>query len=405
MNTHKLGTPAPATRGAEVGAPATGSGVYVHVPYCRRRCPYCDFRIAVRRVDEGFAGAVVAELRARRGELPWPADSLSLGGGTPSALSPSMVAGILAAVRAEGLVEGAEISLEANPEDVSPEVAQAWRAAGVTRVSLGVQSFDDEVLAWLGRAHRGASAREAVAAVRDAGIAQVGVDLIAGVPGEEPERIRRDVATADELGVGHVSAYLLTVEEGTPLVRLIARGARAPVDDDGQADAYEHLQERLAAHGWRQYEVSNWARPGSESRHNRLYWAHQPYLGLGPGAHSMRELDDGSVLRRNNSASLEAWLADPIGAAHEDEVLAPDHALREAVAFGLRDLGRGIDVAALAARRHSDPRPVLAALAPALRRGELVEDPEGRVLRLSARGARFADRIARDVLAAGSDRG
>ncbi|MCC7109362.1 MAG: radical SAM family heme chaperone HemW [Deltaproteobacteria bacterium] len=405
MNTHKLGTTAPATRGAEVGAPATGSGVYIHVPYCRRRCPYCDFRIAIRRVDEGFASGVVAELRARRGELPWPAATLSLGGGTPSALPPARMVEILEAVRAEGLSEGAEVSLEANPEDVTAEVAQAWRAAGVTRVSLGVQSFDDEVLAWLGRAHRGARAREAVAAVRDAGIAQVGVDLIAGVPGEEPERIRRDVATADELGVGHVSAYLLTVEEGTPLVRLIARGARARVDDDAQADAYEHLQERLSAHGWRQYEVSNWARPGCESRHNRLYWAHQPYLGLGPGAHSMRELEDGSVRRRNNIASLDAWLVDPATAEHEDEVLLPPHALREAVAFGLRDLGRGVDVRALGARRHSDPQPVLAALAPALARGELLADDEGRVLRLSARGARFADRIARDVLAAGGDRG
>lgn len=405
MNSEKVGTAQGATRGPGGHAPATESGVYVHVPYCRRRCPYCDFRIEIRRADAGFAKAVAAELFARAAELPWPAATLSFGGGTPSALPPVELAEVIAAVSAAGLAAGAEISLEANPEDVTDEVARAWRSAGVTRVSLGVQSFDDEVLAWLGRAHRGDAARAAVAVVRAAGIPQVGVDLIVGVPVDGPARIARDVEIIDELGVGHVSAYLLTVEEGTPLVRLIARGARAPVDDDAQADAYERAQALLAARGYSHYEISNHARPGEESRHNRLYWAHQPYLGLGPGAHSMRELGDGSVLRRHNHASLDAWLADPAGAAHEDETLAPEHALREAIAFGLRDLGRGVDLEALALRRRADPSAPLAALAPARARGELFEEAGGRVLRLSARGARFADRIARDVLAARGDRG
>lgn len=405
MNLQNLGTAGDPTRGAVPRADAAPSGVYVHIPYCRRRCPYCDFSIEIRRADTAFAAAVGAELAARAAELPWPARTLSLGGGTPSALPAQAVAEVIAHVREAGLAAGAEISLEANPEDVDTEVASAWREAGVTRVSFGVQSFDDEVLAWLGRAHRADQARAALRAVQDAGIPHVGVDLIVGVPTEGPERVARDVATCDQLGVGHVSAYLLTLEAGTPLVRLIARGARAAIDDDRQADAYQLVQELLVRHGFAQYEVSSYARPGQESRHNRLYWAHDPYLGLGPGAHSLRELPDGSVVRRHNTASLAAWLEEPAGAAHDDETLAPAHALREAVAFGLRDVARGIDLCRLAARRHSDADAVRPALQAAAARGELIEEDGGRVLRLSAHGVRFADRVARDVLAAPGDRG
>lgn len=405
MNTPRLGTAGEPTRGAPAQLCAAAAGIYVHVPYCRRRCPYCDFSIEIRRADAAFVDAVAAELRARAQEVPLPAASLSLGGGTPSALPTEAVAEVIAHVRAAGLADDAEISLEANPEDVTPTVARAWRAAGVTRVSLGVQSFDDGVLGWLGRVHRTEQARAAVRAVMDAGIAQVGVDLIVGVPGEGPTRIARDLDVVDELGVGHVSAYLLTVEPGTPLVRLIARGVRGAVDDDHQADAYQLVQQLLVHRGFLQYEISSYARPGHESRHNRLYWAHAPYLGAGPGAHSLRELADGSVVRRHNSARLMVWLADPAGAAHDDETLVPAHALREAVAFGLRDLARGVDLRALAARRHADPDALRATLTAAIRRGELIEDDGGRVVRLTPLGARYSDRVARDVLAARGDRG
>lgn len=405
MTSYKLGTAPAVTRGVSADDVPT-SGVYVHVPYCRRRCPYCDFSIEIRRADEGFAAAVGAELAARAGELSWPAGSLSFGGGTPSALPPAALAELIEQVRAVGLAAGAEISLEANPEDVDAEVAQAWRAAGVTRVSLGVQSFDDEVLAYLGRAHRGAQARAAVAAVRAAGIALVGVDLIVGVPGEGAGRLATDVDEVAALGVGHVSAYLLTLEPHTPLVRLIARGTRRPIDEETQADAYQAMQALLVERGFAQYEVSSFSRAGHESRHNRLYWAHRPYLGLGPGAHSMRVLEGGAVLRRHTTAGLSDWLAAPGAAAHDDETLAPQHALREAVAFGLRDLARGVDLDALAAQRHADPSELLPALERARARGDVVDvlDDGGRRRRLSAQGARFADRVARDVLAARGER-
>lgn len=408
MTSYKLGTAPTATRGG-AGDDVPASGVYVHVPYCRRRCPYCDFSIEIRRPDDGFASAVAAELAGRGHELPWPAGSLSFGGGTPSALSPGALGDLIALVRGAGLEPDAEISLEANPEDVDDAVAAAWRAAGVTRVSLGVQSFDDDVLAYLGRAHRGALAHAAVAAVRAAGIPRVGVDLIVGVPDEDTGRLARDLDLLVALGVGHVSAYLLTLEPGTPLVRLIARGARAPLDDERQADAYQAVQALLVERGFAQYEVSSYARAGHESRHNRLYWAHRPYLGVGPGAHSLRELDGGAVLRRHTTARLPAWLAGPRDASHDDETLAPQHALREAVAFGLRDLARGVDLDELAARRHADPAELRPALVQARARGDVIDtggdDHRGRRWRLTAQGARFADRVARDVLAAGGDRG
>lgn len=403
MTSDKLGTGGESTRGGPARRVVASSGVYVHVPYCRRRCPYCDFSIEIRRADAGFAAAVAEELAARAAELPWPADSLSFGGGTPSALPAGAIAAVVAAVRAHGLAADTEVSLEANPEDVTDELASAWRAAGITRVSLGVQSFDDEVLAFLGRAHRGEQARSAVQATREAGIRQVGLDLIVGVPVEGDQRIERDIEEAARLGIGHVSAYLLTLEAGTPLVRLIARGARAPLDDERQADAYQRVQALLVEHGYAQYEVSSFAAAGEESRHNRLYWAHRPYLGLGPGAHSLRELPDGAVLRRHNVARLDAWLAAPTTAPHEDETLAPAHALREAVAFGLRDLAAGIDLEELAARRSADPSPIAAALCAARDRGEVTDEDVGRRWRLTPLGARFADRVARDVLAARGD--
>jgi oxygen-independent coproporphyrinogen-3 oxidase len=372
----------------------SSGGVYVHVPYCRRRCPYCDFYFEVRPADARFGAAVIAELAARRTEIAGEARTLSFGGGTPTALPVGQLATIVAAVPR---TTDAEVSLEVNPEDIAgPAEARALADAGFTRASVGVQSFDASVLAYLGRAHDPDRARAAVRALVDAGL-HVGVDLIVGVPGEDAARVARDVADARALGVGHVSTYLLTVEQGTPLVQLIARKQRAAVDDDAQADAYTRAQDTLAANGYRQYEVSSFARPGDESVHNRSYWAHVPYLGLGPGAHSMRVENDGRVHRRHTTARLDAYLADPSGAAHEDEVLEPAHALREGVAFGLRDLLAGVDVRALAALHRSDPVAVERALSPAIARGEVAV--VAGVARLTREGARFADRVARDVLA------
>jgi oxygen-independent coproporphyrinogen III oxidase len=400
------------------------AGVYVHVPFCRRRCPYCDFAFEVRPADPRYAPALLAEMAARRGELSCAPATLSFGGGTPSALPAADLAALVAGARSIlALPADAEVSLELNPEDVlaapaaaalapgapgggveGPALPAALAAAGFSRASLGVQSFDDGVLRWLGRAHDAAGARASVRACVEAGL-RTAVDLIVGVPGEPAARLARDVDELLALGATHVSAYLLTVEPETPLVQLIAQQRRAPVDDDAQAAAYEELQRLLAERGLTQYEVSSYSIPGEESRHNRIYWQGGAYLGLGPSAHSMRPLEDGSVLRRHTRARFDAWLADPAGAARDEEVLPPAAAFLEAVAFGLRDLGRGVSLEELAARHHlGDARSCLRVRAALLALGDdVLEGADGR-LRLSARGARFADRAARAVLAADDDR-
>ena len=374
-------------------------GVYVHVPYCRRRCPYCDFYFEVRAEDARFPDAVVAELTARHGELHARPTTLSFGGGTPSHVGSETLRTIVDATRALGLTADAEVSLEANPEDVDDDQARAFVEAGITRVSLGVQSFDDGVLTYLGRAHDAARAASAVAALRQAGMAQVGIDLIVGVPGEPPTRLHDDIARAHDTGIVHVSTYLLTLEPGTPLIKLIASGKRKQIDDDAQAEAYESVQELLALRGYGQYEVSSYARPGCESRHNRLYWSQGAYLGVGPGAHSMQLLPSGAVRRRHTTARLDGWLDAPAAAAHDVEELAPAHALREALAFGLRDLLAGVDVTALAARHQTPLSPGIAAALAASERAGDVTASEG-TWRLTSTGARFADRVARAILQA-----
>ena len=375
------------------------AGVYVHVPYCRRRCPYCDFYFEVGQPTDGFVDAVARELGARIATWPtstWPAATLSFGGGTPSQLGVEDLARIVALVRDRGLRDDAEVSLEVNPEDIDAAFAIGLRAAGFTRVSVGMQSFDDVVLRWLGRAHDGEQAAEAVAALVAAGL-DVGVDFIVGVPCESDTRLETDLARAAELGVVHVSTYLLTVEPGTPLVQLIKRGARAAVDDDRQALAYERVADIATANGFLQYEVSSHARPGHTSKHNRLYWGRGDYLGLGPGAHSFFVDDDGRAHRRHTTARLAGWLPDAGGAAHDDEVLEPEHALREAIAFGLRDLEAGIDLNRLSTLHHTVvPADVLKALTAAVVRGDVVDTAP--VFRLTVQGARFADRVAREVL-------
>jgi len=378
-------------------------GVYVHVPHCRRRCPYCDFAIEVGASTDGFVDALQAELSLRATELPWPASTLSLGGGTPSQLPVTDLARIVALVREQGLDDDAEVALEVNPEDIDRPFAEGLKAAGFTRVSVGLQSFDDAVLKYLGRAHDQRRGLIAVEQLVQAGL-HVGVDLIVGVPGEAAGRLADDVARAAALGVGHLSAYILTLEADTPLVQLIKRGARAAIDDDHQADAYETVVDLTTGAGFAQYEISSHALPGRTSRHNRLYWQRGDYLGLGPGAHSFRVDDDGRARRRHTTARLGDWreaLLAGQDAAHDDEILDRDHAFREAVAFGSRDLGVGVDLHRLAALHQTDVAPdVVTALDAAVARGDMAVSATGEVQtwRLTTRGARFADRVARDVL-------
>ena len=280
---------------------------YIHVPFCRRRCPYCDF--AVVTPDEGgttgtierYLAAVVAEIE--RSDDWGPLDAVNLGGGTPSALSAAGLGRLLDALRRRfGLADRAEVSLEVNPEDWTEDTAAGVVAAGFTRASFGVQSFDDDILAALGRAH---TARQAVAALRHAarsGLESVAVDLIYGTPGESAESWRRSVETALSLHPDHLSAYALTVERGTALSRAVAAGAPAP-DPDDQADKYDVLADLAPQAGLIRYEVSNHARPGHQCRYNAATWAQGDYLGFGLGAHGHR-----NAVRTRNLRRLDRYL-------------------------------------------------------------------------------------------------
>lgn len=262
--------------------------VYIHIPFCARICPYCDFAVVAGRDDlvERYVDATVAEIG--RAE-PWaPVHSIYIGGGTPSRLPAAALGRLIEAVdQTFGIEADAEVSMEANPEDLSADHAAEVAAAGVNRISLGAQSFDSNVLAYLGRRHEGADVVQAVDAVRQAGIAGVNIDVIFGSPGESPARWRQTVDAVRALDVAHVSAYALTVERGTQLGRAVAAGAPAP-DPDVQADAYELLDGVMESAGLVRYEVSNWARPGHHCVYNLITWAHGEYEAVGLGAHRHR---------------------------------------------------------------------------------------------------------------------
>lgn len=267
--------------------------IYLHVPFCARRCSYCDFAIAIRRVvpSDRYADAVLCEWSSRQDHPAWTLSTevktVYFGGGTPSRLEPFSIARILGGIAADRPVApDAEITLEANPEDVTPETAAAWRGAGVNRVSLGVQSFDPAVLRWMHRTHTAEQVPRAAAALRDAGVADLSIDLIFGLPATLGRRWDDDLAAALALNPAHLSVYGLTVEAGTPLSRWTERGDVAPVDEECYAAEFLVAHAQLTGAGYDHYELSNYARAGHRARHNGGYWRRAPFLGLGPSAHS-----------------------------------------------------------------------------------------------------------------------
>jgi oxygen-independent coproporphyrinogen-3 oxidase len=260
-------------------------GVYVHVPFCAARCDYCDFATWTDRAHlvQAYVDACATDIRGRvaSGQLT-AASSVFFGGGTPSLLSWQQLSTIL---REIPLGADAEVTAECNPDSVDDAKLTGYAASGVNRVSFGVQSMRGHVLHALGRTHDPDNVAKAVSMARRAGLQRLNVDLIYGTPGESLDDWRATLEDALALGPDHVSAYALTVESGTPLGRMVAEGRRAAPDDDDQADKYEMTDDALARAGLPWYEISNWARPGEECRHNELYWHGGEYLGIGCAAH------------------------------------------------------------------------------------------------------------------------
>jgi oxygen-independent coproporphyrinogen-3 oxidase len=325
------------------------------VPFCARRCSYCDFAIAVRREVPGadFVRGIVREIKVRAARQPAGGlDTLYFGGGTPSRLGGAGLAELVARVTDHLPVSAsAEVTIEVNPEDVTIAAARQWAVAGVTRVSLGVQSFDDTVLRWMHRAHDAATAERAVHLLRDAGVGNLSLDLMYAMPEPVRRSWEADLHRAITLGPQHLSCYGLTVEPRTPLARWIARGESAPPDEGRYEQEFLRTHRELAEAGFEHYEVSNFARPGAQSRHNSAYWTGAAYLGLGPSAHGF----DG-VVRRWNKREYRGWLGqveadvDPVDGA---ETLSDEQRQIEGYYLGLRCL-TGVSLSNL---RGFDPGP------------------------------------------------
>ncbi len=312
-------------------------GVYIHVPFCKQKCVYCDFYSLPHREEE--MDAYVSSLRAQLAETDfsdYEADTVYFGGGTPSFLGPRRLTALLEAVSAAcPIAPEAEITLEANPDSAADRSdLSALRRAGFNRISLGMQSADDEELRAIGRVHTMAQVRAAVEAARKAGFDNLSLDLIYGLPGQDLSRWRKNLSAAAELEPEHLSCYGLKAEPGTPLY---ARRETLP-GDEAQADMYLETVDFLESRGWRQYEISNFAKPGRESRHNLKYWTLGEYVGFGPGAHSdfrgvryawARDLD--AFLRRDRVLS-------------EAQRMAPRDREAERLMLSLR-LARGLDMA------------------------------------------------------------
>lgn len=331
-----------------------GFGVYVHWPFCARKCPYCDFNSHVRfgGWDEArFLEAYKRELRHVRARIgPREVSSIFFGGGTPSLMHPSTVAGVLDCIGSLWPVEpNAEVTLEANPGSVDAERFAGYRAAGVNRISIGVQSLRDDDLRRLGRIHSVADAKAAIEVARKT-FERFSFDLIYARPEQRVDAWREELSEALEIAGRHLSLYQLTIEPETPFAELYARGRlKVPAAEDAH-DLFEVTQELCEAAGLPSYEISNHAAPGEESRHNLLYWRYGEYAGVGPGAHG-RLVFDGARHATSAERSPEAWLASIEGAGHglaEVERLSRTAEADEMLLMGLR-LGEGLDLVRLEA--------------------------------------------------------
>jgi oxygen-independent coproporphyrinogen-3 oxidase len=336
----------PSTRPAFAELAQGGPGLYIHVPFCVRKCLYCDFyslptghgALAKRlNTDAHDASLFLDALEAELKQLPadFRPATIFVGGGTPTELSTTDFTRLLSLIR--GSVDISRIvewSCESNPGTLTREKAELLRGAGVNRVSLGVQSFDTKALEFLGRIH---SADEAIAGyrlLRDVGFDNINLDLIYGVPGVSRETVERDVETLASLAPDHTACYCLIFEDGTPLADLRRKGFVKEVDDDEELEQYRIVRERLAAAGYQQYEISNFAKPGRACRHNLLYWGPGEYIGCGPSAHShWAGSRFGNV--RNLDAYCEALLGGRSVRAFEER-LDPEKKAREALVMGLR---------------------------------------------------------------------
>lgn len=377
------------------------AGIYIHVPFCQSRCAYCDFYSTTLLTHrEAYVDTVCRELHHRLPELQGEAIStIYFGGGTPSTLSIEELKKILESLDCLGNIgslgnSSLEITLEANPDDLTEEYVQGLRTLPINRASIGIQSFHDHTLRLVGRRHTAQEAIDAVHRLQRHGLTNISIDLIYGLPGETIDDWAYNLDQATALGVKHISAYHLTYEEGTRLWRMQEQGLVTPIDEEQSIKSFDLLREKLLAAGFEHYEISNFAQPGYHSRHNSSYWQGIKYIGIGPGAHSY----DGSN-RRWNLGNLADYIATPQGedVPHETEHLTTDEHYDERIITELRT-ARGINLTKLQADfGESYHTHCMRCAAPYIKRGQLIHTVDNH-LRLTPESILISDAVMRDLL-------
>lgn len=311
------------------------AGIYLHIPFCKKACHYCDFHFSTSlKYRERMVACLEQELIQRKDEVGEAISTIYFGGGTPSILTEKEIDGLLDTIDQHYLLEDKlEITLECNPDDTNAEKFQHWRRSGINRLSIGVQSFDDEDLAYLGRVHNAGEAERALREARLAGFDNITADLIFGLPQASDERLQQNIDTMLSFGVPHISAYALTVERGTYLAHAIAKGEWQEMDEEQQNRQFYLLRSGLQQAGLEHYEISNYALPGYRSRHNSNYWSRISYLGIGPSAHSYH-----SGVRRWNASNNGLYMkaVEESRSFWESESLGPVESYNETVLVSLR---------------------------------------------------------------------
>ena len=331
------------------------AGLYIHIPFCKQACSYCDFYFVTRQQHkQEFVDELIREIHSKK-DTRFTEESIQtiyFGGGTPSLLTPSQVESILEAIDSVFELDLKEVTLEMNPDDVTKEYLSGLKSAGINRASMGVQSFDPELLKFMNRAHTSSEALKCLELLKSSRIDVFTADLIYGNPGQSLDSLEKDIDTLLQFDPPHISAYSLTVEPQTRLGKQVELGRIAPPEDDTVSDHFDLVVEKLKSAGIHQYEVSNYALPGREALHNSSYWSHENYLGLGPGAHSFWWSEEQkSAQRWSNKPDLRSYLKSNWNTPFEQEVLDLADLAEERLMLGLRTR-KGLSKKELLSRYH-----------------------------------------------------
>lgn len=376
------------------------AGLYIHIPFCKQACHYCDFHFSTNlQLMEVMMDSICVELKLRKDYLKGEAvDTIYFGGGTPSLVPAKYLEKILNQISALFPGRKQEITLEANPDDLNPQALATWKSLGIDRLSLGIQSFQDQILKAYNRAHNSKEATQAIALARAAGFEKFSIDLIYGYPHSDHRLWQLDLEEALRLDPGHLSAYSLTIEPKTTFGNWAKKGKFSPAEDEFVAQQYEWLQERCDKAGYLQYEISNFSRPNQAAVHNSNYWKRSPYLGIGPSAHSF----DGSSRGFNPSSNASYTKSLSVGSLpFVLEKLTPTESINEEILTGLRTRW-GLDTGSLAERYHLDILEI--------KKGPITKLTElgmihtlGKTLTLTRKGQLLADSIASDIFIDSND--